>query len=645
MGIYHSSEHKAIPKIVNKATGKVTVDPHIKWEWQSNSQPWNSDQVQEWTSYIQENIEILERAFREKQTKAEIGDYIADFETFCQYHKIDHWRIRPLRRVDLKRRVWRFCSELSTFKTFNQAPYSENPPLVEKWLNNRVFNFKMDSKGYNITDEENQKVLQEIAHLALIGISKEAEKNNCKDSFKPILDRLEPIVTKNSKMIFRGFILAYTMETIKEGESFYSLVNRALRDDDFSKAETLGPFCYLLNLALKSLSYSSESECSYNGTVYRGLTIEEGLLDYYKKALKRGLHISLQPFISTTKSKDLANLYLSKEEWERKVLLLIEDAKGTSAEIFTAHEYEQEVILPAGSSYEIVEIKEEELITIRLKMIDTRLLKKSDEENTEPIALACNSMNNLLDYFDNLEQMKKPSFNVDEGGLNLTPQSKVKDLEEYVGSVTEGIESMPLESDEEKVKAKGSAQELRNIMKDAPESVFKLILKQLVIDESLRNQVNVWMQKGKNDERKELEPFIYLLLSYFRALKQEVKENAEPKANITYAHIYRNVDLSSGDIELYQEVFAKKLHFVYNAFLPALKKKEAAKKVLIDIEIPEEMLPGFEVSGVHGSVYKEQVLLPPGLNFEILNIEVENGGLVKISLRFVDYELLAKDKL
>jgi len=621
------------PKIVEKQTGRVTVDPSIKWEWQSNDDPWKSDEQPKWAAYSKEHIEILERALRENHPRADIGDYFVDFEAYCQCHQVDQWRVRPIRRVDLNKRVQRFCSELSTSETFNQAPYCHNPPLVEKWLNNRRFNFKVDSKGYDITDEENLKGLKEVAQLAVEGIEEEAKKNNWNDFLQTTVKRLQFLVKTNLQFIFRRLILVYTIDNIKEGESFYHVVNKALRENDFSKTETLGPFCYLLNLALKAMSQEKDPEYSYSGTVYRGLTLEEGLLELYKKAWRRGLHISIPSFVATTKSKELADLFLSKENFGgKKVLLLIEHAQGTYIESLTAHRGEEEVMLPAGSSYKVLEVKEEEIITIRLEMINTNLESHSE---TEPISLTCHSLNSLSNVFDQ-NITAKLNFDIDVDGVNITPQSKVQALEDYVVLAAEGIELFLLEEgDEKKTEGKEIAKELREMIRKTPENIFKLIVREMIQHKFLCDQINKFLKTGDISKMRDLSPIIYLLLSYFEAIKKELEGDYSTKKS-DFAHVYRGVNLDKADIELYKELFNKKLHFVYNAFLSASKNKEIGDtKVLIDIEIPRESLSSY---GALNGDLKEQILLPPNLNFEVLGVKDE-GEVVNISLKYIDYLL------
>ena len=84
-------------------------------------------------------------------------------------------------------------------------------------------------------------------------------------------------------------------------ESFlYKLVNATLRNDDRSKIDTLGPFCWLLFKHIK------EGKDSVKTDLYRGTTLTDEMIDEYKNAV--GSTIQWSAFTSTSKDRRMARV-------------------------------------------------------------------------------------------------------------------------------------------------------------------------------------------------------------------------------------------------------------------------------------------------------------------------------------------------
>ena len=73
-----------------------------------------------------------------------------------------------------------------------------------------------------------------------------------------LANELESVKNRAQKEILECAVYIYTMETF-----FYKLINSSLRNEDWSKIDTLGPFCFLLQ------SYV------LNSTLMQGLGVEE----------------------------------------------------------------------------------------------------------------------------------------------------------------------------------------------------------------------------------------------------------------------------------------------------------------------------------------------------------------------------------
>lgn len=127
----------------------------------------------------------------------------------------------------------------------------------------------------------------------------------------------------------------YSLETF-----LYKLVNSTLRNNDRSKANTLGPFCYLLQL------YSQSTEHLFDMILYRGMSLTDEMIEDYKKAV--GTKIQWLAFTSTSKVRAVAELYGNTLFIIRLVPIVPIGANLSSVSYFPA---ELEVLLPAGQVF------------------------------------------------------------------------------------------------------------------------------------------------------------------------------------------------------------------------------------------------------------------------------------------------------
>ena len=81
----------------------------------------------------------------------------------------------------------------------------------------------------------------------------------------------------------------------------YSLVNSTLRNNNVTKLETLGPFCYLLNW------YLVRNNCSEESLLFRGMTLTDDMLEEYEQAI--GKIIVWPAYTSTTKNRHVAEMF------------------------------------------------------------------------------------------------------------------------------------------------------------------------------------------------------------------------------------------------------------------------------------------------------------------------------------------------
>jgi hypothetical protein len=81
----------------------------------------------------------------------------------------------------------------------------------------------------------------------------------------------------------------------------WKLVNSTLRNNDTTKLETLGAYCYLLNWHLVRNNYGEEI------LLFRGMTLTDDNIDEYKQTI--GKIIVWPAYTSTTKDPEVAEVF------------------------------------------------------------------------------------------------------------------------------------------------------------------------------------------------------------------------------------------------------------------------------------------------------------------------------------------------
>ncbi|CAF1404705.1 unnamed protein product [Adineta steineri] len=124
-------------------------------------------------------------------------------------------------------------------------------------------------------------------------------------------------------------IHVYSMQSF-----LYGLVNKSLRDEDLSKVDTLGAYCYLLSLNL----YDNDKEDS---TLYRGVELTDEMISDYKNAV--GRQIIWSSFTSLSRSRKEA------EKFGKNTLFIVRLTGNVYCSKYIAElskfSYEEEVLL------------------------------------------------------------------------------------------------------------------------------------------------------------------------------------------------------------------------------------------------------------------------------------------------------------
>ncbi|UJR07219.1 hypothetical protein I4U23_011507 [Adineta vaga] len=253
------------------------------WFYQSNLNPFDPNEPKEWQRYSDFENEYIETAYQQKEQEVHLNNYVIDFKNNIQYNSNNKNQQRPVKRgdinVDQDVRAERFSYPERANRSFqvHEAYFS---PFIEHWRSRNQQICKSDQHNWSaIVEQTAQGILNEGK---LIEQEFDAEQ-----------------MVKQLRQCESVWKLQQCAARLYSAESFlYKLVNSTLRNGVMSKANTLGPFCYILWTFLRS------NETFALQTVYRGADLTAEMIEEYKRAI--GADIKFPAFTSTSKRVDVA---------------------------------------------------------------------------------------------------------------------------------------------------------------------------------------------------------------------------------------------------------------------------------------------------------------------------------------------------
>ena len=145
----------------------------------------------------------------------------------------------------------------------------------------------------------------------------------------------------NQEEILNCAIHLYTRDSF-----LFKLVNSTLRNDDFSKVDTLGPLCYLIREHLFHADKSKEKI-----TVYRGTTLTDEMIEEYRRAI--GKWIQWSAFTSTTRNRTVAEMYQGNTLF---IMTIVSGYFTRNISSLSQFEHEEEILLTANLHLKIDEV-------------------------------------------------------------------------------------------------------------------------------------------------------------------------------------------------------------------------------------------------------------------------------------------------
>ena len=335
--------------------GNTAISTEPRWLWQSNANPWSDDEEREYTSYPPETNALIERAFLSGKQEVMIDqNYKIDLIENLQVNIQDTNKQRRVMRQPMSLRREnrpgdvppnpRFHSEAKPRKlSFGTDERYQGCEFINEWLVEQT-------KGTLEIDNAT------LVKLAIRGIEMEAMLLPDQDEAIPFAKKAEAelgrVASKGLEQIQESCISLYT-----EDSFLYRIINESLRDDDKTKRNTLGPFCYLL------YSYNGrrrrQSRLPKKIVLYRGERLSPEDIKEYRDNMQQGATWRWTQFVSTTRNIDVA-----KDFSDGNTVYVIEmnqpkaSEQGYSISSISQFSREEEVLLRPGIRFTVKKIEE-----------------------------------------------------------------------------------------------------------------------------------------------------------------------------------------------------------------------------------------------------------------------------------------------
>ena len=381
-----------------------------RWQWKSNPDPWSKTEPPKWEPYSLGHNYLIEKAYYDQQKEVDLGDDIVYPLDLLQRKKENPQAQRPIRRVnwiedeemndrsaryfetELPKTINKIFGGLEDFITFFSR---RNQQILD--FRNQFQEFEQ-SRDFNILNHKIIPTLIDCFKEVLLKPNLKQQKDSAaisKLKKKVLLDAYTEITTLISlfqkeflsiEEFYRQILRAYTMNTDLD-----SILNSSLRNENWMEIDKILSYAFCLcksffNLTLKTNpaqdNQNIETETLPSILLYRGTAFDESVLSFYN--MEKVQYFSWNSVTSTSKNKETAkkfmhgNVDIPKKKSPVMFVIEIPLASEFESEYLTGidiHQYsaipkEDEVVLPPGSVFELVEVvtDKDKISTIRIKL-------------------------------------------------------------------------------------------------------------------------------------------------------------------------------------------------------------------------------------------------------------------------------------
>ena len=319
----------------------------VEWMWRSDPDPWSSKEHAEWCHYSDVENLIIEKAFENKQPKANLDGYYIDLKKYLQISNSDHHKQRHVKRIvgkteDAHLREARFMDLPTTTRSF-AGQYG--------WISAFVVEVRQDM-GLKIDELPSKKstMIPMMVEKAANGIIEKGKYLQKEHEAKHMAEMLREKKNESMIEVWKCCAHLYSLESF-----LYKTLNAAMRlvgDKDHenewkSKIRTLGPFCLLLwddpiNVQMKT-----------DRMLYREAKLTpEQIAQYEKMAQNSKEYGSFPSFSSCSRNRQKAEKF-------GNVLFIMEVKYAFVADISKISKYqnEEEELITPGVCFRVEQVK------------------------------------------------------------------------------------------------------------------------------------------------------------------------------------------------------------------------------------------------------------------------------------------------
>ena len=307
----------------------------VFWYFKSGN-VWSEESSHEWMKYRDIEMQIIEEAYQQGKSEVLLDRYRIDLKEFIQFNRINASKQRPVRREVGSQR-----QECLGEERFFTTPLTSNVtyrsvsvwcPLLTEWLQS----------------SDGRKALVDFStaiDACINGILEEAKKHESNSDTEAnwMAEQLRACKTNSRREVSKTCIHLYTRESF-----LFRVLNTALRENDYSKVNTLGPLSFLIRNYFHTYR-------GFIGTVYRGVNLSSTEIQMYRKAVS--FWYTWPSYTSTSKNRSMA-------DFRGNTLFIIDivEMTFTTPRAFDISELsyfpsEEEVLLAAGTSFQVISVE------------------------------------------------------------------------------------------------------------------------------------------------------------------------------------------------------------------------------------------------------------------------------------------------
>lgn len=338
---------------------------------------WENDR---WIPFTDSVSATIETAFRNGFEETLIPeDYRIDLKYFIQEHLSDRKRRQVIRRwqriptpsfrdelmdEDESRRYERFSFPLGLVSCCSAGMDTDyyGSPFIAKWY-------------LTFTNGKRDVTFDSIFSALVQGLREEGktEKEHILNSIVCNLNKMKNEVHQKSEKIKMEALEDYCAKLYTKPCFIYRVVNIALRDNDFNKLHTLGPYCFLVfnyigrhmndeRSIRRRLLKAIHPVRSKQITVYRGDYISPEMMEKYQQDVEdKSRYFKWLSFVSTSRDRDVA------EKFAQNVLYIINmqdySLRDQFADVSTISscQQENEILLQPGVRFQVTKLETDKM--------------------------------------------------------------------------------------------------------------------------------------------------------------------------------------------------------------------------------------------------------------------------------------------